>query len=99
MEKFAASAPGTYACILMDVQMPELDGHEATRAIRTLDRPDAATIPIIAMTANDFDDDVAAALAAGMDGHLAKPLDVQAMYRLMEEKIRGGRGPAPEPAA
>ena len=99
VEKFAASAPGTYACILMDVQMPEMDGHEATRAIRALDRPDAREIPIIAMTANAFDDDVAAALAAGMDGHLAKPLDVQAMYRLMEEKIRGGRGAPPEPAA
>ncbi|MDE6734990.1 MAG: response regulator [Desulfovibrio sp.] len=99
VEKFQASAPGTYACILMDVQMPEMDGHEATRAIRALPRPDAQTIPIIAMTANAFDDDVTAALAAGMDGHLAKPLDVQAMYRLMEEKIRGGRGPAPETAA
>ncbi|MBD5626550.1 MAG: response regulator [Desulfovibrio sp.] len=99
VEKFRASAPGTYACILMDVQMPEMDGHEATRAIRALPRPDAQTVPILAMTANAFDDDVTAALAAGMDGHLAKPLDVQAMYRLMEEKIRGGRGPAPETAA
>ena len=99
VEKFEASAPGTYACILMDVQMPEMDGHEATRAIRALPRPDAQTVPILAMTANAFDDDVAAALAAGMDGHLAKPLDVQAMYRLMEEKIRGGRGASGEATA
>lgn len=91
LEKFSASTPGTYACILMDVQMPEMDGHAATRAIRALEREDARTVPIIAMTANAFDEDVTAALAAGMDGHLAKPLDVQAMYRLMEEKIQGGR--------
>lgn len=92
LEKFSASAPGTYACVLMDVQMPEMDGHAATRAIRALEREDARAVPIIAMTANAFDEDVTAALAAGMDGHLAKPLDVQAMYRLMEEKIHGGRG-------
>lgn len=90
LEKFSASAPGTYACILMDVQMPEMDGHAATRAIRALEREDARSVPIIAMTANAFDEDVTAALAAGMDGHLAKPLDVQAMYRLMDAKIHGG---------
>ena len=93
VKKFEASPPGTYSCILMDVQMPEMDGHEAARTIRALDREDAATIPIIAMTANAFDDDVTAALAAGMNAHLAKPLDVQAMYRLMEEKIRESRNP------
>lgn len=92
LEKFSASAPGTYACILMDVQMPEMDGHAATRAIRALSREDARTVPIIAMTANAFDEDITAALAAGMDGHLAKPLDVQAMYRLMEEKMHCGKG-------
>ncbi|WP_297044942.1 response regulator [uncultured Desulfovibrio sp.] len=91
LEKFTASAPGTYACVLMDVQMPEMDGHAATRAIRALEREDARAVPIIAMTANAFDEDVTAALAAGMDGHLAKPLDVQTMYRLMDEKIHGGR--------
>ena len=92
VDKYLASPPGTYACILMDVQMPEMDGHEAARAIRSLSRADARTIPIIAMTANAFDDDVAAAFAAGMSAHLAKPLDVQAMYRLMDEKIRESRG-------
>ena len=75
LEAFRASAPGHFDAILMDVMMPVMDGLEAARAIRALDRPDAATVPIIAMTANAFADDRRASREAGMDAHLAKPLD------------------------
>ena len=70
--------------ILMDVMMPELDGLSATRAIRGMDRPDAR-LPIIAMTANLFDEDVAACLAAGMDAHIPKPLEAGQMIRTIAE--------------
>ena len=76
VETFAASAPGEFEAILMDIQMPELDGYGAAREIRRLNRPDAAAIPILAMTANAFEDDVAAARSAGMNGHIAKPVDM-----------------------
>ena len=84
VEMFAASAPGTYDAVLMDVMMPELDGLSATRAIRGMDRPDAR-LPIIAMTANLFDEDVAAFLAAGMDAHIPKPLEAGQMIRTIAE--------------
>lgn len=84
VEMFAASAPGTYDAVLMDVMMPELDGHAAARAIRGMDRPDAR-LPIIAMTANLFDEDVAACLAAGMDAHIPKPLEAGQMIRTIAE--------------
>lgn len=84
VEMFAASAPGTYDAVLMDVMMPELDGLAATRAIRGMDRPDAQ-LPIIAMTANLFDEDVAAFLAAGMDAHIPKPLEAGQMIRTIAE--------------
>ena len=79
VERFAAEAPGTYALILMDIQMPVMDGYEATRAIRALakaGRPDAASIPIIALTANAFADDAYRARQAGMNEHVTKPLDI-----------------------
>lgn len=84
VEMFAASAPGTYDAVLMDVMMPELDGLSATRAIRGMDRPDAQ-LPIIAMTANLFEEDVAACLAAGMDAHIPKPLEAGQMIRTIAE--------------
>ena len=70
---FSDSAEGYYDCILMDIRMPELDGLEATRRIRALGRSDAKTVPIIAMSANAFDDDVEKSLSAGMNAHIAKP--------------------------
>ena len=76
---FANSKPGAISLILMDLMMPVMDGYEATRAIRALDRPDASTVPIIAMTANAFDEDRKKSKAAGMNAHLAKPLDMQAL--------------------
>ncbi|MCI9077519.1 MAG: transporter substrate-binding domain-containing protein [Lachnospiraceae bacterium] len=76
VNKFSASEPGYYDIIFMDVQMPVMNGYEATSAIRSLDRHDARTIPVIAMTANAFAEDIADSKNAGMDEHLAKPIDV-----------------------
>lgn len=76
---FAASGPGDFQAILMDIMMPEMDGLSATKAIRALDREDAKTIPIIAMTANAFDEDEKKCMEAGMNAHLVKPLDIQKM--------------------
>jgi signal transduction histidine kinase len=87
VEKFAASAPFYYDLIFMDVQMPNMDGHEATRRIRALERPDAIAVPIIAMTANAYRDDIERGLDAGMNAHLAKPIDIVAVMRLLAERI------------
>ncbi|MFR1727369.1 hybrid sensor histidine kinase/response regulator [[Clostridium] hylemonae] len=81
VEKFARSAPEEYDCILMDIQMPVMDGYEAARAIRALKRDDAQTVPILALTANAFATDLAKAHNAGMNDHIAKPIDVE---RLLE---------------
>ena len=89
VELFSAAEPGAYDLILMDVQMPVLDGYAATRAIRALDRADAKTIPIFAMTANAFTEDVAAALSAGMNGHIAKPIDTDVLYAAIQQAIHG----------
>ncbi len=76
LRAFEEAAPGTYNAILMDIQMPNMNGYEASRAIRALKRPDAKAIPIIALTANAFAKDVRTAAAAGMTAHVAKPIDV-----------------------
>lgn len=87
LDKFIASQPGYYDLILMDIQMPIMDGYEATRAIRSSSHPDAKTIRILAMTANAFSEDVANAVAAGMNGHIAKPIDINELYRLMKTHL------------
>ena len=87
VDMFCSSAPGTYAAILMDVRMPEMDGLEAAEAIRALPRPDAKKIPIIALTANAFDEDVQRSLQAGMNAHLSKPVDSEHMLRLLGELV------------
>ena len=74
---FAKSEPGTFDAILMDIMMPVMDGITATREIRKLNRPDARTIPIIAMTANAFEEDAQKCLEAGMNAHLSKPLQIR----------------------
>jgi two-component system sensor histidine kinase/response regulator len=74
---------GYYDGILMDVHMPEMDGYEPTRRIRKLERPDAQRIPIIAMTANAFPEDIQKAKEAGMNGHLAKPIDPRQIVSLL----------------
>ena len=76
MEKIERCEAGYYALILMDIQMPSLDGYQATKKIRSLEDPKKAQIPIIAMTANAFSEDWARALDAGMNDHVAKPIDM-----------------------
>ena len=88
VDMFRKSPPGYYDIILLDVQMPEMDGYEATRRIRGMERPDAKSTTIIAMTANALKADVDNALKAGMDGHIAKPIDFQAAIELLEKYIR-----------
>ena len=87
LEMFKGSPVGHYDAILMDVRMPEMDGLEATAAIRALDRPDAKAIPIIALTANAFDEDVQRSLQVGMDAHLSKPVDPERLYQTLEELV------------
>ena len=87
VEKFEASQPGRYDLILMDVQMPVLDGYGATRAIRAGDHPSAGDIPIIAMTANAFVDDVRDAIESGMDAHIAKPVQIDSLKSTIQEVL------------
>ena len=74
------SKPGYYQLILMDVQMPEMDGYEASKRIRALKDEKLSSIPILAMTANAFEEDKHEALKSGMDGHIAKPIDIEKLF-------------------
>ena len=88
VERFAGSAPDTYSAILMDLRMPVMNGYEATQAIRSLEgRPDGGTIPIIAMTADAFSEDIKKCMACGMNAHVAKPLDMRELLRLLQKLI------------
>ncbi|MDD3164361.1 MAG: response regulator [Oscillospiraceae bacterium] len=87
VERFAGTPEGYYDGILMDIRMPVMDGLEATKAIRALPRADSKTIPIIAMTANAFDEDIKVSFAAGMNAHLSKPINPQALYHCLEKCI------------
>ena len=87
VERFAASAEGEFDAILMDVQMPVMNGYEATKAIRALNREDAGEIPIIAMTANAFAEDEKEALRSGMNVHLAKPVDVELLKEIIRQHV------------
>lgn len=87
VEKFEKSSKGWYAAILMDLRMPEMTGYEAAKAIRAMDREDAGVIPIIAMSADAFSDDIKRCLECGMNAHTAKPVDVQEVARLLEKYI------------
>ena len=98
VERFRQSPPGRYDAVLMDIQMPIMDGYEATRAIRALNHPDAATIPIVAMTANAFAEDVQRAMEAGMDVHLSKPIDIAVLTGVLQQLPRARRSSG-EPAA
>jgi len=84
---FAESAKDEYDAVLMDIRMPVMDGVEASKAIRCLERPDAKTVPIIAMTADAFEDDIQKCMDAGMDGHLAKPIDPDSLYRTLTRQM------------
>jgi CheY-like chemotaxis protein len=81
------SAPGDYDAVLMDIMMPVMNGYEATKAIRSLDDPALASIQIIAMTANAFDEDRKKAYEAGMDGFVSKPIDVEKLIACLSQKI------------
>ena len=88
VEQFQGHEPGYYDAILMDLRMPEMDGLEATRAIRAMDRPDAKRIPIIALTANAFDEDVQRSMQAGLNAHLSKPVEPEALFETLENLIQ-----------
>ncbi len=87
VEKFSEHEQGYYDAILMDMRMPEMDGLEATQAIRAMDRPDAKSIPIIALTANAFDEDVQRSMQAGLNAHLSKPVQPDTLYETLENLI------------
>ena len=88
VELFRNSEPGEFDVILMDIMMPVMNGYEATKMIRSLDREDAKTIPIIAMTANAFTEDRIRAKAAGMDEHVAKPVDVELLIKVIHKLVK-----------
>jgi two-component system sensor histidine kinase/response regulator len=87
MELFLKNPAGYYDAILMDIRMPLMDGLQAAVNIRHCDKPDAKTVPIIAMTANAFDEDVERSRAAGMNAHLSKPIDPEYMYVVLDHVI------------
>ena len=80
--------PGYYQLVLMDVQMPVMNGYEATREVRSLDNPEIANIPILAMTANAFEEDKQAALRCGMNGHIAKPIDIDNLFGTLRQILK-----------
>ena len=92
VEMFAGKKPGYYSLIIMDIQMPVMDGYKATRAIRSLPREDGRQIPIIAMSANAFAEDISASREAGMNEHITKPLDVDRLMGCMHYWMNGGDG-------
>ena len=88
VEMFEKSEPRYYSAVLMDIRMPVMDGYDATRAIRKLDRPDKS-LPIVAMTADAFEDDVQYCINCGMNAHVAKPLDIKELIRVLHKFIHG----------
>lgn len=87
VEMFEAHPEGYYDAILMDMRMPEMDGLAATREIRAMERPDARIIPIIALTANAYDEDVQRSMQAGLNAHLSKPVEPEALFAALEELL------------
>ena len=91
-KKMEEAAAGYYDIILMDIQMPQMDGYEAARQIRALQDPGKAAIPIVAVTANAFEEDRRTALEAGMNGHLAKPYDIAKIMRTLSDILLKDNG-------
>lgn len=89
VERIRETLPGTYDVILMDIMMPVMDGLEATRTIRSMEREDCHTIPIVAMSANAFDDDLKKSVDCGMNGHLSKPVEVDRLYGMLNQVLQG----------
>ena len=87
VEMLKKSEPGYYQLVLMDVKMPVMNGYEATKAVRKLENKELASIPIFAMTANAFEEDKREALNCGMNGHLAKPIDVDQLFKLLRKVL------------
>ena len=87
IERFGSSGSGYYGAILMDVRMPIMDGIEAAKKIRSMDRPDARKVVMIAMSANAFEEDIRKSLDAGMNAHLAKPVEPDAMYAALARQL------------
>ena len=87
IERFAASPVGYFDAILMDIRMPVMDGLTATKSIRQMRKEDAQSIPIVAMTANAFDEDMEHSKTAGMNAHIAKPIDPELLYRTLDDFI------------
>lgn len=87
VELFRNSEPGEFDVILMDIMMPVMNGYEATKMIRSLDREDAKEVPIIAMTANAFTEDRIRAKEAGMDEHIAKPVDMELLVKIIHKLV------------
>lgn len=88
---FRKSSPGFFDAVLMDIRMPVMNGYQTAAAIRAMDRPDAKTVPILALTADAFSDDVKKCLDSGMNGHIAKPINPEKLYKALEESIGNGR--------
>ena len=88
VELFRNSEPGEFDVILMDIMMPVMNGYEATKMIRSLDREDAKEVPIIAMTANAFTEDRIKAKEAGLDEHVAKPVDVELLIKVIHKLVK-----------
>jgi CheY-like chemotaxis protein len=88
VDMFKEHDPGYYDAILMDMRMPVMDGLEATKTIRSLDRPDAKQIPVIALTANAFDEDVQRSMQAGLNAHLSKPVEPESLFNTLESLIK-----------
>lgn len=91
VERMRTAPPETYDVLLMDIMMPVMDGLDAARAIRAMDREDCRTVPIIAMSANAFDDDLKKSVECGMNGHLSKPVDVDKLYETLDQVLRARR--------
>ena len=89
VEKMKEMPADAYDLILMDIQMPVMDGYEATRIIRAMEDPVKCSIPIVAMTANAFEEDRQKAMDAGMSGHLAKPIDIDRLFETLREILQG----------
>ena len=95
VEMLRQAAPGYYDLVLMDIQMPRMNGYQAARAIRQLSNPAVAQIPIIAVTANAFEEDRQAAMEAGMNGHVAKPIDITALEQTLRKFVTQDVTPPP----
>jgi CheY-like chemotaxis protein len=85
VERIRETEPGTYDLVLMDIMMPVMNGLDATKAIRAMDREDCKTLPIVAMSANVFDDDLRKTVECGMNGHLSKPVEIDKLYQMLRD--------------